>query len=383
MHVLGQEIHAAPGVALIVAAGVTLYIASRAAADALVGSRPRAPGLMALGHWLPIAAVALAAMVMRRTEIAVGVVFATSVASLTLAIGAVTFLAPPATPAVARRTWPMILPAAMLVFLAGFHGALTLQHAIFLFIEGIAVCMLWNDRRGLATVVDDASSAPAPPPGRGRFSVLNFSQLILAAALAAIGAWAGVHGADIGSSATRVNYTAIDVASAGLLATTMLGPLLVLPMLGAGVDLAHRGQSWVAVTSQIAVVLLNLCLLLPLVVIEGQYHPLRDAVNSAKTALAPPRPVVVATALTTRPATAPAADEEDGDAATTAPVAEAGVSLPLAVWRVDVVVLIALGMFLLPIALGRWSLTKYEGLGLIGAYIAYLLLAMSLGVRLI
>src|SRR3954469_14653588 len=212
MHLFGQQIHLAPGIALIIAAGITLYIASRAAADALVGGRTNAPGRMAVGHWLPIAAVALAAMVLRRSEIAVGVVLATSVASLSLAIGAVTFLAPPAVPAIARRTWPMILPAAMLAFLAGFHGALTMQHAVFLAIEGGVVLVLWNDRRGIAKTADEVAAPRAP-----RFSPLNVFQLLLASALAAIGAWCGVHGADIGSSATRVNYSAIDVASAGLL----------------------------------------------------------------------------------------------------------------------------------------------------------------------
>jgi hypothetical protein len=275
----------------------------------------------------------------------------------------------------------MILPAAMLVFLAGFHGALTRTHAIFLAIEGLVILILWNDRRAAKPTPTAAAASSDAPVVHPRWSPLAVLQFVLAIALSVIGGWAAVRGADIGSSATRVNYTAIDVASAGLLATTLLSPLLVLPMLGAGVDLSHRGLSWVAVSSQVGVALLNLCLLLPLVVVEAQYHPFHLAMSATMNAIYPQRPVALASATTTP--TANEGDDADEDSATTMPAADLPLPLPLAVWRVDVVVLIALGMFLLPVALGRWSLTKFEGLGLIGGYIAYLLLAMSLGVRLI
>jgi hypothetical protein len=193
----------------------------------------------------------------------------------------------------------------------------------------------------------------------------------------------------------------------------LLGPLLVLPMLGTGVDLAHRGQSWLAVSSHVGVVLLNLCLLLPAVVIEGQYHPLRMGAQAAtawldenvmgswrKQMAAPITPpttmptTLAATSPTTSPttvattqqaSTAPVASsaDEDEDDSPAAEASHAAVPLPLAVWRVDIVVLIALGLFLVPVALGRWQMTKWEGLGLLAGYIAYLLLAMTLGVRLV
>lgn len=374
MHLFGRHINAGPGLLLLIAAGITLYIASRAAADALVGGRLASPGRMAIGHWIPIAAVALGAMVLRRSEIALGVIFATSVASLSLALGSVTFLSPPVVPVPARRTWPMVLPVALLAFLAGLRGELTRWHALVFLVQGVAVAVLWNDR---------ATGQPIRERERATarwFSPMRFAQFALAGALAVIGAWCAVRGADVGSEATRV-YTEVRVASAGLIAATLLGPLLVLPVLGAGVDLAHRGQSWLAVSSQVGVVLLNLCLLLPAVVLEGQFHPLGNTMDLVMTALdprvsSPDAPLPATMPATTRTTTVQTATDADLPSLKAVP-------LPLAVWRVDIVVLIALGLFLVPVALGRWSLTKGEGLGLIGGYIAYLLLSMALGVRLV
>ena len=54
---------------------------------------------------------------------------------------------------------------------------------------------------------------------------------------------------------------------------------------------------------------------------------------------------------------------------------------PLAVWRVDSVMLILLGLLLVPISLGRWSIRRSEGGALVLLYAAYLVMATILGVR--
>src|SRR5687767_3903514 len=83
------------GTALIAVGGLLLYAASRAAADALAGADPRKPGWRALGHCLPVLAVALLSLypgIARpdaeggRPQIAVGLVFSTSVACLSLVL---------------------------------------------------------------------------------------------------------------------------------------------------------------------------------------------------------------------------------------------------------------------------------------------------------
>src|ERR1700722_3724043 len=92
MFCLAIAIDYSSGLPLIVSAGVALYIASKALADALVGARPGMPGRLAIGQWLPIAMLAIAAAVTNRQSMAMGVVFSTAVACLSLATGAVAFL---------------------------------------------------------------------------------------------------------------------------------------------------------------------------------------------------------------------------------------------------------------------------------------------------
>jgi Ca2+/Na+ antiporter len=54
---------------------------------------------------------------------------------------------------------------------------------------------------------------------------------------------------------------------------------------------------------------------------------------------------------------------------------------PMAVWRVDTVVLILLALLLLPVGMGRWTLGRREGAGLIIGYAAYLVLTAMMGTR--
>jgi Ca2+/Na+ antiporter len=309
-----------PGLMLVVAGGVALYISSRAGADALRSRVGDSPGRMAVGLWMPIGVVALLAMRVNRPEIAIGVIFATSVASLSLVVGAVTFLSPPMIPVMGKGIWPTVVPAGMLAFLAGFRGELNWVHASVLALEGVVVLWVWRGPTALEKSADKT--------GEKRFWMLRVVQFVLAIGLAGIGAWAGVRGTERTSELS-------EVASAGLLSATLLSPLLVLPMLGAGIDLAHRGKSATAVTAEIGVVLLNLCLLLPVVVGVGYWR------------------------------------------------GTAAVPFPLAVWRVDVVAVIALALFLLPVSQGRWRLNKSNGLALILGYVMYLLLATTLGVMMI
>ena len=53
----------------------------------------------------------------------------------------------------------------------------------------------------------------------------------------------------------------------------------------------------------------------------------------------------------------------------------------MAVWRIDTVFLVAIGFFLVPIAIGRWTPGRREGFGLIIAYAIYVLLTTALNGR--
>jgi len=325
MQVIGVGTQSSSVWPLFAGGGVALYIAARSAADALLGGQAPRAARLAIGNWMPIVVVALAAVLLNQPTVAIGVIFATSVASLTLGVGTIVLLAnsvpspisPP--PLALRNAWPMILPSALLVFLAGFRGELTVLHAVVLAVQGIIVLIICNDRRSPASL----------PASKYRWP--RTIQFILSVGLAGIGAWSVLHGMEQASHAN-------EAANPGLLAATFLSPLLLLPLLGGGVDLVHRGLAEVAANACVGLTLLNICALVPMLIAVSY------AASRIKF-LTPGGPL----------------------------------QLPLVVWRVDVVALIVLGLFLMPVGLGRWKLSRMQGLGLIGGYAAYLALSLLLG----
>jgi hypothetical protein len=50
-------------------------------------------------------------------------------------------------------------------------------------------------------------------------------------------------------------------------------------------------------------------------------------------------------------------------------------------WRLDTVLLVALGIMMLPVSVGRWMLGRYEGMGLMIGYAMYLMLVVTMSVR--
>jgi Ca2+/Na+ antiporter len=364
---------------LLIAGAVMLYVASRACVDALVrGNFAARHGWAAVGHWIPVAAVALMAAAAGRGEIAMGVVFGTSVAALSLAFGLITYMAPPGELPPSRRVWPFLLPAALLPLVAGFSGHLNAIHAVMIAVLGLSVLQVWRGvGRGdralsqrttgagqgnggtvadvLAREVEPAAfpepeghSRPptldyvTPPPGAGRATwdretLLRGVQGLLAVALAGAGARAAVLGAVQADAASKL-------ARAEMLAAAALSPLLILPVLGTGTESAQRGRSADACGALVALSLLNLCGLLPAVIL---FWYLRTSVpDGAGWGLAA--------------------------AIKNLPAHGRPMPLPLAVWRVDAVLLTVLGFALIPVALGRWTLGRLESAGLIIAYAAYL-----------
>ena len=150
----------------------------------------------------------------------------------------------------------------------------------------------------------------------------------------------------------------------GLIAATTIGPLLVLPMIGGGSALIRRGRGQVALGASVIVPLLNLCLLLPAVVMLWEFRPV--LMEFAQRLYAP----IAQASASTLPIVA-----------TTAPAPAPPMNYPIAVWRVDTVMLVVLGLFILPIGLRRWTLGRREGIALILGYAAYLILTTTLGRR--
>ncbi|HEX4055210.1 MAG TPA: hypothetical protein VHX86_13180 [Tepidisphaeraceae bacterium] len=320
---------------LLVPGAVFLYIASLSGVDAL--SVPKSsPGRRAVGHWIPIAAAALVAMSMRRADLAIAIIFATSVGCLSLFIGSIAIVCPDAdAPATFRRVWPFALPAALLVLLVGFTGELTWRHGLVLLIEGFALLFAWRELGAEDVAADVGEPKAEPAAGRG----FRKANLVLSVCLAFVGAVAVLLGLQrLGRETPEISDTAIVVA--------ILGPLLVLPMLSRGAALAQKkNRAWMATTSAVGVVLLNLCLLLPVIILL--WYPI-SAVHRNGSGLFH---------LGMRPL--------------------GGVSpmpFPWVTWRVDNVVLLLLSFILLPVSMGRWRLGKAEGITLIALYGVYVLM---------
>jgi Ca2+/Na+ antiporter len=343
---------------LFAAAGIVLYVASRAGADALTPLADPSPGKLALAQWLPIAWTAVLATLAGHSEIGIGVVFASSVAALAMVLGILLCIAP-ATPAAPARVmhmsaWPFIVPAAIFALMAGFGGVLSAVHAAMLIVLGACVMAVWRGEQNnspsdppaaappLATIVTTTTTTATAAREPFRLAAYQF---IVALGLGAAGAWLAYKAVTLADERTRV-------ATSGLIAMAVISPLLVLPMLGTGAIAAHHGRSERATAAIIGIVLLNLFLLLPLVILA---HYVNQATHALRSVPAPPLGEVVE-ALRPMP-------------------------FPLAVWRVDTVLLIVLGLMLVPVSLGRWTLRRVEGLVLTLLYAAYLIISTTIAIR--
>ena len=350
--------HTIPGTLLVALGGFALYVASRAAADALAGGNPQSAGRRALGHCLPIATVAL--MCMRpsvgregidppgvgQPAVAVGLVFSSGVACLTLLLGIVTLLAPLTVLPPTRRVWPFVLPAALLALVAGFSGRLNAMHAGMFLVLGAAVFNLWWGVRAETRLIEsaDVDDGVQPPRPSHAPSWLRWFQLTLALALAFVGAWATTRGLVRLEQSNRL-------LTPTMLAGTVIGPLLALPVLGSTSRLAEGGYAGSAVTTLISIVLINLCAVLP-VVIAAHY------VLSFFAADIDSLRFVEALREHARPA-----------------------PYPIVSWRVDTIVLVVLGFALVPWSMARWTFTRVESIALIFAYAVYLGLVAFLSTR--
>lgn len=374
---------------LFATSGIILYVASRAAADALTPLADPSAGKLALAQWLPIAWAAVLPTLAGHSEIGVGIAFASSVAALSMVLGILLCIAPSsataglplpgfavgltdpssgsvplAFPASLLRqphaaAWPFLLPGALLALMAGFSGTLSLLHAAMLLLLGVCVLGVWRGAR-----------EPLSPPESTTQAATSAYQFILALGLGAAGAWIAYKAVVLTDERTRV-------ATSGLIAMAVISPLLVLPMLGTGAIAAHHGRLDRAIAAIIGVALLNLLLLLPLVVAAHYVSQIARAFHGVAAAAASTATATTMTATTTTTTTA----------ATTTPSApELIINLqplpfPLAVWRVDTVLLIVLGMMFVPVSLGRWRLRRTEGFVLTLLYGAYLIVSTAIAIK--
>ena len=362
-------------VLLLAGAAAGWYAASFTASEALAGGK-LALRRRVFAQWIPIITLALVATLSQQTNVALGVLLASSVAALSLVLGIVTIshefarhstepggfpvieahgpvtieraVAPGAqsSPPVARRVWAFVLPTAMILLLAGFTGRLNGIHALLLAIEGLAILSLWNARGEFDAI--DAAAPDVAPRGMARRAI----EFTLAFLLALLASWAGVR-------ATLDVSRQIGLVSGAFVSALLVAPALVLPMIGSGMMLARANLYSGAVSASVGIVLLNLCFGLPLVIGVWYAKPLWGARSE--------RLVAMVTPADGAPTTAPAVNDD-----ATATATDPSIRFPISMWRVDTVILVLLGLVLLPLAVGRWLPGKFEGVLLVCVYVIYM-----------
>lgn len=374
---VGEFVKDNAAVLLLAGAAAGWYAASFTASEALAGGK-LALRRRVFAQWLPIITLALVATLAQQTNVALGVLLASSVAALSLVLGIVTIShefgrrptdpggfpvveahgpvvverhhgavdAPSSSPSVARRVWAFVLPAAMILLLAGFTGRLSGMHALLLAVEGLAILSLWNARGEFDEV--DASAADVAPRAAPRRAI----EFALAILLALLASWAGLR-------ATLDVSRQIGLVSGGFVSALLVAPALILPMIGSGMMLARANLYSGAVSASVGIVLLNLCFGLPLVIGVWYAKPLWAGRTE--------RLVAMVTPANGQPTTAPAVADDPGALAP-----DPSVRFPISLWRVDTVVLVVLGLVLLPLAFGRWLPGKFEGVLLVCVYVIYM-----------
>lgn len=325
---------------LLFAAIAALYVAGRLAINALAGGERQSAGRRAIGQWIPIAGTALAAVFMKHPEMVASLVIGTSIACLSMALGMAILLAPMTDQTRRRSVWAFVCPAAIVVLMAGFKGELVWWHGIVFLLLGVSILAVWHEKASASSISTAEVSNSAPRS-------LNSTEILLAGislAFAGVGAWLAVRQTPIAAMNSRWMST-------GMLASLILSPLLALPTFVTITHVAQRGDSNTAISSLVGTVLLNLCLLLPLAIFI-QYG-----------------------------LTAFGARGQDGISLSALGTLGQALPYPAAVWRLDTIILIALGFLLIPVSMGRWLIGASTALCLSLGYMFYLVINFVLLIR--
>src|SRR6476661_1927609 len=155
------------GAEFLVIVGVIIqYAATRLALAAWTRYDGYWPRRRALVQWLPICASTLAATVMGQTGVAIGLVFGSSVACLSLVMGLSSCFGGVRELPPNSRLWCLVMPAALLVLMMGFHGSFVLLGAMLL-IMGATFLAVWVEKPATIgptlALTTDAPNAPGAP----------------------------------------------------------------------------------------------------------------------------------------------------------------------------------------------------------------------------
>lgn len=346
----GPEWFVLPG--LLAAAALCGCLASWGLSHALrVGGRQSVGPAAAMVDWLPVALCVLVAILMGQPTVAVTLIYATSLAAVTIVLGVALLFTPHAEDTAEMQpaaAWSSILslglPMLLLVWLIGFSGNVTPASALALLIAALATLDAWAH--------DKPDPAAGPTAGRtvtvsGSFRLIEAGVALM---LGLVGAWAAV-------AFTQQAADPLRHISCELLVVMPLGPLLLLPLFSRAAANAGHGRPNSSVALAMGFVVLNMGLLLPMTAVARH--------------LVPPVLAAVEPGATTAPAT-------------TAAVAAAVefsphmslLGIPLLLWRLDnmLLVLVALAMF--GVRLGYYRPQRQMGMALLLVYAGYFMMTI-------
>jgi Ca2+/Na+ antiporter len=331
INVLDPRVLAA--ILLMLSAGA-LYFACRMAMRAVIWPDASSPGRRALCLWLPVAGTSVAAILTHHPGVAIATIFGTSVAYLSLVLGITTYTGPLHSDRGRPRVWAFVLAPVLVALLAGLGGVLNALHAAMLLVLGGAILAVWREDVAMGTV---SSSGGANQASGHSLNGMLWAQLFFAIGLAGVAGTAAVRAAAFAALQT-------PLPSEILVALSVLSPMLILPALRTCVTVAERGDVQGAVSAIVGTVLLNLCALLPIIILLW-YHvsgvSLHPLAFFSLAAVEPSGPMQ-------------------------------GLVYPNGIWRLETIVLLVLGFGLIPVALGRMALGRIESTILALGYVLYL-----------
>ena len=365
--------HLLPGLACLYGSGVL-------ASFIFAGRHSVSPGFRALLHWLPIAVSVIVSLFFGWDHIAVSLIFGSAICLLTCAVGSLGLVAPigPA-PEHRKAVWRILPATALIIFVIGFKGIFRPMHGVIMLLEGLAVLSLWRE-----PVIEKWQTPESLSQGAAPNNLLRCVLLVVVILVAAFGAMqSGIGTQDMTHSNFPINE--------GLIASFVWSLVLVNPIMLSGRKPAHVGASWLPMTAQVGVVLLNLCVLIPLVCAtpylrHWSRHP--EVIGSAlglKTTLAKKfntgGSTIPVPSTTTARSTAiePRFTSSNSEELTLFPDTSEMIAFPLPVWRIDCVLMLLVSLMLLPVAVGKWNLSRVESGCLLAGYAVYLFAGIIFG----
>jgi Ca2+/Na+ antiporter len=329
------------GTFLILGAIVLVYIVARSAVNILAAERRMSVGRLAIANTLPIAAVAWMATAMGHADMAMGVMFGSSIAMLALVTG-VALLGdawddmPPT-----ARVWPFLVPVGVILIMMGFSAKLGIRDAVLLAAVGIVLVGVWR-------AAPPASPSSVMEPVETRSRPLLILRAILTLVLVLLAAWLAVRGAEHLAISRRG-------LSPGVVGVTLLSAMMVLPHVGVATLFSRHGRVGHVIGMNIGAVLMTLTLVLPVAIVIWHLRGALAPLAGGDVALANHPPF-------------------DWSAAAPMP-------FPIGFWRIESVILVALALPLVPVAQGKWKPGKAEGMSLLLGFLVYLTMNTLMGNR--